>query len=163
MGSPSTENWAKNCAPFPTGCRSNVSVFWEHKECMCLRLRFMEENGFLPAPGPADAYEEVRRIFQQIFQLAVKYQVQPDVRIPQKILEYIDRGADREEQILTAVLTAPWPDRLTVQAVSGPPKMQMERPNVACNSGRSDYNKDGIFCPALLGLRRIAKGRPHSF
>ena len=59
---------------------------------------------------------------QKVLELAVKYQVQPDVRIPQKILEYIDWGADREEQILTAVLTAPWPDRLTVQAVSGPPK-----------------------------------------
>lgn len=80
-------------------------LLWEHKKCMLARIRYMEEQGYLPAEdGLSAAYAKVEESSQAIRYLLMKYSfTQQDGELA-KIGRRLDEMADNERSVLGKML-----------------------------------------------------------
>ncbi|MBN2531402.1 MAG: hypothetical protein JXB88_00850 [Spirochaetales bacterium] len=81
-----------------------VHLFWEHKKCMLLRIKYMNENGFIKLPGLYNDYMEIEQKALGMRNLMLKYEVSNDSRCIMKIINTLDEIEKKELPLLSNLL-----------------------------------------------------------
>ncbi|MEW6752176.1 MAG: hypothetical protein AB1505_14515 [Candidatus Latescibacterota bacterium] len=80
-------------------------LLWEHKRCMHLRLRFLEERGYLPAAaGLSDACARVEAASADLRLVALRWSARPQSHCLSQATALLDRIAAEEYRALEMVL-----------------------------------------------------------
>lgn len=79
------------------------TVIREHKKCMCLRIKYLYDHGYIHDNLCMEKYDELSDISNLILSLAIKYNVTLQTPLIDKILGKIDKIRDLEETVLAAM------------------------------------------------------------
>ena len=83
----------------------SLHILWEHKKCMLLRIKYMEEHRYLD-PGDLlfEAYKEIESQAQILRMMILRFQMQRDRRIVERLISRLDQCSQMEEPLLKKLL-----------------------------------------------------------
>ncbi|MBT3274718.1 MAG: hypothetical protein HN368_16285 [Spirochaetales bacterium] len=83
----------------------SLHILWEHKKCMLLRIRYMEEHRYLD-PGDLlyEAYRNIESQAQILRMMILRFQIQRDRRIIERLIRRLDQCSQMEGAFLRKLL-----------------------------------------------------------